>query len=153
MVLEDRARQDASLHLLIDSHGGNIVAGRTLHNYLRNPESRLTVYAGPRLSSVAPICFLAADDRALSASTEVIIHRARAADDCSPDTASLQADNKWMLSVLDERALITKDEMDRLLVGEDLTFPAPLAKRRGFGQRIMEFAPPAGADIREFEPV
>jgi|ERR1017187_3354838 ATP-dependent protease ClpP protease subunit len=138
------------LHLLIDSNGGNITAGRTLHSYLSNPKSQVTVYAGRHLSSVAPICFLGADNRALSASTEVIIHRARPADDGPPDIASLQTDNAWMLSVLDERATITNEERDRLLGGEDLTFAAPLARLRGFGQRIMEFAPPAGADISEF---
>jgi hypothetical protein len=89
----------------------------------------VTVYAGRHLSSVAPICFLGADNRALWASTEVIIHRARPADDGPPDIASLQTDNAWMLSVLDERATITNEERDRLLGGEDLRFAAPLGHR------------------------
>lgn len=139
------------LHLLIDSNGGNITAGRTLHSYLSNPKSQVTVYAGRHLNSVAPICFLGADNRALSASTEVILHRARPADDGPPDCASLQVDNAWMLSVLDARVTITNEERERLLGGEELRFAAAIAKRRGFGQRIMEFAPADGAEISEFQ--
>jgi ATP-dependent Clp protease, protease subunit len=142
-----------TMHLMMQSTGGNVGDGIALYNIFRTLPLDLHLYNGGMVSSVAVIAFMGGHNRYASAHSSFMIHRTRVSLQ-TPSTAtqlrafmaSLRLDDKRTEAILRAHTKIPAARW-RQLASNDVHFDAGEAVQFGLADSIREFQVPAGNQI------
>ncbi|MBQ0818890.1 ATP-dependent Clp protease proteolytic subunit [Microvirga sp. HBU67558] len=141
-----------SVHLLLQSVGGNIQDGVCLYNYFKTLPVPISIYNAGSVCSAAVTAYLGAPDRVTSALGTFMIHRTH---------ATLQGANADMVQARAQSLVIDEDRMDRILKAHvrlpddklevhryaDVWLTANEAVDTGLATRLGDFAPPLGIPV------
>lgn len=94
--------QVETVHILIQSGGGNIGDGIAIYNYLRKLPLKLISYNGGTVASIAVLIFLAASERMASNTATFMIHKSHFTSATQTNVESLEGIAK-MLRIDDAR--------------------------------------------------
>jgi ATP-dependent Clp protease, protease subunit len=148
-AIQDRV---GSIHLLMQSVGGNVADGICLYNYFRALPVPLTIYNAGGVSSAAVLAYLGAPHRKTARSAAFMIHRSHAtfqganAEAIQARMQSLVMDDERTETILRQHLNLPKDKWavhehhDLWLTGEE-------AVQFGLATELGDFAPPKGATI------
>ncbi|MBK9176130.1 MAG: ATP-dependent Clp protease proteolytic subunit [Flavobacteriales bacterium] len=135
-----------TLHFLISSTGGQVIAGITLHNYLKALPVKVVMHNIGNIDSIAVIVFLAGEERYASHGTSFLFHgvsimlpaQARLTSaGLSEIHSQVREDEKKISAIVTRHTSITSTELRELFKqgeSKDLDF----ATEKGFIQGIRD---------------
>lgn len=143
------------LHVLINSGGGNIMAGFAAYNFLIGVPFKLITHNIGSVNSIANIIYLAGAHRRTSLASTFLFHGTSwtFAQGAEPSlsqmaefVASLRADEERMKQVFTLRSKITRNEIDSLML-DGSTRDATFAESKGIAHEIIDFSIPHGTPV------
>lgn len=142
-----------TMHLMMQSTGGNVGDGIALYNIFRTLPLDLHLYNGGMVASVAVIAFMGGHHRYASAHSSFMVHRTRVNLQSQPTAsqlrafmASLRLDDKRTEAILRTHTKIPAAKW-RQLASNDVHFNADEAVQFGLADGIREFQVRAGDQI------
>jgi ATP-dependent Clp protease protease subunit len=141
-----------SIHLLLQSAGGNVPDGVCLYNSFRTFPIPITIYNAGSVCSAAVTAYLGVPERVTSHLGTFMIHRAH---------ATLQGANADMVQARVQSLVVDEERMDQILKAHvrlpddkvevhryaDVWLTANEAVETGLATRIGDFAPDLGSTV------
>ena len=129
-----------SLYFLLNSPGGRISNGVSLYNYLKNLPIKIHMHNMGRVNSIAIIVFLAGDHRYACPNSTFLFHAAEMPFQKKESInlkrlneikSELEKGEEEIKTIITENTLITKEEIERFFIHDQVSADLEFAKSKG----------------------
>lgn len=142
IVKELEALKADTIHVHINSYGGEVAEGLAIHNVLKNNKARVITYCDGFACSAASVIFMAGDERYMNSASLLMIHNAWSyasgnANDFRKQADDLDKITQASINAYMARVSITEEELKQLM-DDETWLTAEEALTDGFATNILD---------------
>lgn len=142
IVKELEALEADTIHVHINSYGGEVAEGLAIHNVLKNNKARVITYCDGFACSAASVIFMAGDERYMNSASLLMIHNAWSyasgnANDFRKQADDLDKITQASINAYMARVSITEEELKQLM-DDETWLTAEEALTDGFATNILD---------------